>query len=63
MFMWSLQAFEVFASLLVQFSGTKPLAKGSGLGGSWNLVTTYNWVHNPPYNWGKLYTASWGDYK
>ena len=22
------------------------------LGGSWDLITTYNWADNPTYNWG-----------
>ena len=23
-----------------------------GLGGPWDLVTTYNWAYNPTYHWG-----------
>ena len=24
-------------------------------GGSWDVVTIYNWGYNPTYNWGNLY--------
>ena len=27
------------------------------LGGSWDLVTIYNWYYNPTYNWGNPYKA------
>ena len=33
------------------------------LGGSWDLVTTYNWGYNPTYNWGNPYKATEGGYK
>ena len=27
------------------------------IGGSWDLVTIYNWGYNPTYNWGNPYKA------
>ena len=33
------------------------------LGGSWDLVTTYNWDYNPAYNWGKPYKPIKEDYE
>ena len=38
-----------------------PPAKGENepkslvLGGPWDLVTTYDWDYNPPYNWANPY--------
>ena len=28
------------------------------LGGSWDLVTIYNWEYNPIYTWGNPYTST-----
>ena len=33
------------------------------LGGSWELVTTFDWAYNPTYTWGNLYQTSWVDCK
>ena len=33
------------------------------LGGSWDLVTTYNWAYSPTCNWANLHKAIEGDYK
>ena len=32
------------------------------LGGSWALVTIYNWGYNPTCNWGNSYKAIYGGY-
>ena len=41
---------------------SQQVTKEQLLGGSWDLVITYNWAHKPPYNWGNLYKATQGDY-
>ena len=33
------------------------------LGGSWDLITTYNWAYNPTYNWDNPNKALSGYYK
>ena len=38
--------------------GTEWVHNGYILGGSWDLLTAYNWAYNPRYNWASPYKAS-----
>ena len=60
---WFQTGFRVFWGSGFRVEGVRAPCQGFIFGGSWYLLTTYNWAYNPTYDWDDPYKAFSGYYK